>query len=107
MTTRRDRFDDIVLEAAQRAQPWLGTRRADVTFAVEEVPPEDPAEWEPRAATLGRLVGGGRVPRRIVVYRRPVVARAGSEHELAALVRDVVAEQIALLLGVPPDEITL
>lgn len=107
MTTRRDRFDDIVLEAAQRAQPWLGTRHADVTFAVEDVPPEDPAEWEPRAATLGRLVGGGRVPRRIVVYRRPVVARAGSEHELAALVRDVVAEQIALLLGVPPDEITL
>ena len=107
MTTRRDRFDRVVVDAAERTKPWLGTRHADVEFAVEDVPPDDPMAWEPRTATLGRLVGGGRQPRRIVVYRRPIEARVGSDHELSALVRDVVAEQLALLLGVPPDEISL
>ncbi|MFN8046724.1 MAG: metallopeptidase family protein [Dermatophilaceae bacterium] len=107
MQSRRDRFDDLVREVAERARPWLGTRHGDVEFAVEDVPPDDPPAWEPRAATLGRVVGGGRVPRRIVVYRRPVEARAGSEAEVSALVRDVVTEQVALLLGVPPDEIVL
>lgn len=107
MLSRRDRFDEVVIEVAERAQPWLGVRHADVEFAVEEVPPDDPPPWEPRVATLGRIVGGGRRPRRIVVYRQPVQARAGSEAEVAALVRDVVAEQVALLLGVPPDEVRL
>jgi predicted Zn-dependent protease with MMP-like domain len=107
MSTRKERFDDLVLEVAERARPWLGNRHADVEFAVEEVPPDDPPPWEPRAATLGRVVGGGRTPRRIVVYRRPVEARAGTDAEVTALVRDVVGEQVALVLGVPPDEVTL
>ena len=102
MTTRRDRFDDLVLAAAERARPWLGSRHGDISFAVEEVPPDDPAAWEVRATSLGRLVGT-----RIVIYRRPVEARAGSQSKVAALIRDVVAEQVALVLGVPPDEISL
>ena len=106
MTTRRDRFDDLVLAAAERARPWLGSRNGDISFAVEEVPPDDPAAWEIRATSLGRLVGT-RSERRIVIYRRPVEARAGSQSEVAALIRDVVAEQVALVLGVPPDEISL
>jgi predicted Zn-dependent protease with MMP-like domain len=106
MTTRRDRFDDLVLAAAERARLWLGSRHGDISFAVEEVPPDDPAAWEVRATSLGRLVGT-RSERRIVIYRRPVEARAGSQSEVAALIRDVVAEQVALVLGVPPDEISL
>ena len=56
MTTRRDRFDDLVLAAAERARPWLGSRHGDISFAVEEVPPDDPAAWEVRATSLGRTV---------------------------------------------------
>lgn len=107
MVSRRDRFDRVVLEVAELARPWLGTRHADVEFAVEDVPPGDPPAWGPRSPVLGRLAGGGRSPRRIVVHRRPLEARARSEHDLGVLVRDVVAEQVALLLGVPPDEVVL
>ena len=42
---------------------------------------------------------------RVVVYRRPVTSRAADEEELADLVRRVVVEQVALMLGRRPEEI--
>ena len=41
-------------------------------------------------------------PARIVLYRRPLMARADGEEELAELVLDVVVEQFAHWLGVDP-----
>jgi predicted Zn-dependent protease with MMP-like domain len=107
MTTRRERFDALVLEVAERARPWLGTRHQDVDFAVEDVPIDDPLAWEPHLAVLGRVIGAGATGRRIVVHRRPIEARAQSHHDLQELIREVIAEQVALILGVPPDEVTL
>jgi predicted Zn-dependent protease with MMP-like domain len=108
MRTRRDAFDDLVLEVADRARPVLGSRHEDVDFAVEDVPPADPPPWEESVAPLGRLVPArdGRPPV-VVVYRRPVEARAGSTAEVAALVGEVVLEQVAALLGVPPDDLEI
>ncbi|WP_083784529.1 metallopeptidase family protein [Janibacter sp. HTCC2649] len=108
MRTRRETFDDVVIEVAERARAYLGTRYADVEFAVEEVPPTDPAPWEEQAAAVGRLLPvGGTVGHRIVIYRRPVETRARDVGEVAAIVREVVAEQVAALLNVPPSEIEL
>ncbi len=106
METRLERFDDLVLDAADRLRPHLGSRYAALEFAVEDVPPQDPAPWEEQVAALGRLHRGdpGR-PNRVVVYRRPVEARAQDEDDLADLVREVVTEQVAALLGVPPHEL--
>lgn len=106
MSTRREQFDDLVLDAADRLRPHLGTRHAALEFAVEDVPPQDPAPWEDRAAPLGRLIRGtADRPPRVVVYRRPVQARAHDEPDLADIVREVVTEQVAALLGVPPEEL--
>jgi Zincin-like metallopeptidase len=44
-------------------------------------------------------------PPRIVVYRRPLMARADSEEELAELVFDVVVEEFARSLGVDPEDV--
>ena len=44
-------------------------------------------------------------PARIVVYRRPLMARADGEEELAELVLDVVVEQFAHWLGVDPQTV--
>jgi predicted Zn-dependent protease with MMP-like domain len=45
------------------------------------------------------------MPARIVVYRRPVETRALDEGDLADLVRDVLVEQVAQLLGRRPEEV--
>ena len=41
-------------------------------------------------------------PARIVLYRRPLMARAEGEEELGELVLDVVVEEFARLLGLDP-----
>ncbi|MBM6405944.1 metallopeptidase family protein [Phycicoccus sp. CSK15P-2] len=106
MTTRRERFDDLVLDAADRLRPQLGTRYAATEFAVQDVPPTDPAPWDEQMAPLGRLLRA--TPERadrVVVYRRPVEARAADALDLAEIVAEVVTEQVAALLGVPPEEL--
>lgn len=104
MTSRAQAFDDLVLDVAHRYEPVLGRRWTQVEFAVEEVPPSDPASWE-EGVPLARLwPAKGRLPARIVVYRRPILTAArGRSH--AIIVHDVLVEQIALLLGVDPHEI--
>ena len=55
---------------------------------------------------LGRLFAAhGKVPARIVVYRRPVETRANDRRELVGLVNDVVVEQVAAMLEVDPHEL--
>ncbi len=106
MRTRRETFDELVLDAADRLRPTLGARLDDIDIAVEEVPPTDPAPWEERVAALGRAHPRTASRRhRVVIYRRPVEARARDPRELAAIVEDVVVEQLAALLGVPPEEL--
>jgi predicted Zn-dependent protease with MMP-like domain len=44
-------------------------------------------------------------PPRIVVYRRPLMARADGDDDLDELVFEVVVEEFARLLGVDPEEV--
>lgn len=79
-------------------------RIAQVEFAIEDVPLlEDwPHEWVPAARTFAQT---GALPTRVVVYRRPIETRARSRVELRFLVADVVTEQIAELLAIPPEQV--
>ncbi|ANS78425.1 hypothetical protein SGUI_1029 [Serinicoccus hydrothermalis] len=104
MTTRRDRFDELVLDAAEGLEHRLGTPLG-LELAVEEVPPSDPAPWEHDVA-LGRLFPSeAGMPARLVVYRRPVLHRAADEAELGELVTEVVVEQVARMLGRDPEDL--
>jgi len=106
MRSRAEQFDDLVLEAASRLEQRIGKDLGELEFAVEDVPPSDPAPWEAADIALGRLFAAqGRMPARIVIYRRPVETRADDERELAALVNEVVIEQVAAMLGVDPAEL--
>lgn len=70
------------------------------------MPPSDPAPWEERRIVLGRLFpADGGMPARIVVYRRPIEARAGDGRDRADLVREVLEEHVAALLGVAPEDL--
>lgn len=104
MVSRAEAFDDLVVDIAHRYRPVLGRRWSQVEFAVEEVPPSAPAAWEDGVPLARLWPAKGRLPARIVVYRRPILTAArGRDH--AVIVHDVIVEQIALLLGVDPREV--
>ena len=111
--SRSERFDELILEAVARLESRWEAQLSGVEFAVEEIPPPGPPGIGPDAVPLARLDPGlaGRDdgpparPPRIVVYRRPLTARADSEDELSELIFEVVVEEFAQLLGVNPEDV--
>ena len=118
--SRSDRFDDLVLLAVSQLEPRWDAELAEVEFGVEEIPPVIPDSDDPEPIPLARLelrsaqpdiplqgpvpaVPGRRA--QIVLYRRPLMARADGEEELAELVLDVIVEQFARWLGVDPQTV--
>jgi predicted Zn-dependent protease with MMP-like domain len=112
--TRSQQFDDMVLDAVARLEPRWESELAGVEFAVQEVPEADELVDDSVPLPLARTVPGapdsgdpGRpaTPARIVVYRRPLMARSENDGELSDLVFDVVVEEFAGFLGLDPDSI--
>ena len=133
--TRAERFDDLVVQAVARLEPLWEAHLSGVEFAVEEIPPADALATGPRGPMpLSRLEPGsapagppelrdprpdplitreagsdegmpGQDPPRIVVYRRPLIARADGEEDLGELIFDVVVEEFARLLGIDPRDV--
>ena len=109
-TSRTDRFDALVVGAVERLQrrrPEALARLGDLEIVVTDLPAATPGPAAPeRAVPLGEArPASGRRSARLVVHRRPVEARAHGRRELEHLVRDVVTEQLALLLGLPPEDL--
>jgi predicted Zn-dependent protease with MMP-like domain len=108
--TRGERFDDLVLLAVSQLEPRWEAELSAVEFAVEEIPPADADPDEGDLVPLARLehatsTDGHDNPARIVLYRRPLMARADGDEELAELVLDVIVEEFAHLLGVDPQTV--
>jgi predicted Zn-dependent protease with MMP-like domain len=112
--SRAQRFDDLVLQAVSQLEPRWEAELSGVEFAVEEIPAADLPDDEPDPVPLARLDPGSAGaddparparPARIVLYRRPLMARADGEEELGELVLDVVVEEFARLLGVDPETV--
>ncbi|XVQ12260.1 metallopeptidase family protein [Spirillospora sp. CA-255316] len=102
--TRAERFDDLVRDEVRRLGRRWGRELSRVEFAVEEVPPVEP--WFDGPVPLGQTrPGTGGRPVRIVIFRRPVEARAAGERETGRLVRDLLVEEIADLLGLSPESV--
>ncbi|PYC77629.1 hypothetical protein C7C46_18530 [Streptomyces tateyamensis] len=105
--SRSELFEDYVRESVERLERrW--PQLIDVEFEVTEVPDEDPESPLPDGAgvPLGRVVPAAQGHRsRITVYRRPVEIRAKSREDRAALVHEIMIEQVAELLGLSPDAI--
>ncbi|WP_246236419.1 metallopeptidase family protein [Actinomadura chibensis] len=102
--TRAERFDDLVDDEVRRLGRRWGRELAKVRFTVEDVPGVEP--WFDGPVPLGQTVPGeGDRPVRITVFRRPVEARAKGETELARLIRDLLVEEVADLLGLSPESV--
>jgi predicted Zn-dependent protease with MMP-like domain len=111
--SRAQQFDDIVLEAVARLEPRWEAELSGVEFAVQEVPDADTI-GEDEGVPLARIVRGSpdtsdpgnpAIGPRIVLFRRPLLARAEDEDELSELIFDVVVEELAEILGVDPEVI--
>lgn len=112
--SRAQRFDDLVLEAVAQLEPRWEAELSGVEFAVEEIPAADLPDDEPDPVPLARLDPGSpgaddpqhpARPARIVLYRRPLMARADDEDDLGELVLDVIVEEFARLLGLDPQAV--
>jgi predicted Zn-dependent protease with MMP-like domain len=104
--SRSQQFDDLVLEAVARLEPRWETELSDVEFAVQEVPDGDlmpDGGGVPLARVLRGSADTDSPGPRIVLFRRPLLARAEDEDELSELVFDVVVEEFAEILGVDPE----
>ncbi|AOT03820.1 metallopeptidase family protein [Arthrobacter sp. U41] len=105
--TRSDRFDDFVLDSAERLHDIWGKPLDGVRFAVDEIPPGlEQLVADRTAAPMGAYSPAtpdeGPV---ITLYRRVVEQACGSREELQDLVHDVVVEYTAEMLGVPPESL--
>jgi predicted Zn-dependent protease with MMP-like domain len=112
--TRSQQFDDMVLDAVARLEGRWEAELAGVEFAVQEVPEADELTDDSVPLPLARTVPGSpesrdpvrpATPARVIVYRRPLLARAENDGELSDLVFDVVVEEFADFLGVEPESV--
>lgn len=99
-----DRFDDIASAAVARLDKRWARDLAAVQFVVEDVP--DLRAWEHDWVPLGRTEPAeAGLPARVVLHRRPIQTRARGEIATRRLVLSVLVEEVAELLGRPPEEI--
>jgi predicted Zn-dependent protease with MMP-like domain len=112
--TRSQQFDDMVLDAVARLEGRWEAEMTGVEFAVQEVPEADELTDDSVPLPLARTAPGSpesadparpATPARIIVYRRPLLARAENEGELSDLVFDVVVEEFADFLGIEPESV--
>ncbi len=117
--SRSERFDAVVLEALEPIEARWRNELTELDVAVDDVPEvlgsaPDELSWgedvvEDGSVPLARLVPAGVDSRgvptraRIVLYRRPLEARARDGADLSDLVHDLLIEQVASYLGLDPD----
>ncbi|MEV6169591.1 metallopeptidase family protein [Streptomyces sp. NPDC051954] len=105
--SRAEAFADLVQDSVERLERrW--PQLADIDFLVLEVPRLDGSgqAWNDESVPLGGTIPAGEGRRgRVVVYRRPVEIRTKTRDERAALVHEVVVEQVAELLGLTPETV--
>lgn len=119
--SRAERFDALVLEALEPIERRWNAELTQLDVAVDDVPEIAPTDSDDPAWT-GELVDDNSIPlarlapagvdrrglptrARIVLYRRPLEARARDGGDLADLVHEVLVEQIATYLGLDPEVI--
>jgi predicted Zn-dependent protease with MMP-like domain len=119
--SRAQRFDALVLEALEPIEQRWHTELTQLDVAVDEVPEVNTTSpekvvWDDDVVVdanvpLARLVPAGVDRRglptraRIVLYRRPLEARARDGADMTDLLHEVLIEQVAAYLGLDPDVI--
>ena len=111
--TAAQRFDETLMDVLDHLEAHGMTELDDVDFLVEDVPPLPAApafdtdvlddDAVPLARSIPADASGGKAI--IVMYRRPLEARALDDEDLEDLLHDAVIDRLAHLLGRDPDEL--
>ncbi|MCC3282324.1 MULTISPECIES: metallopeptidase family protein [Arthrobacter] len=105
--TRAERFDEWVMESAQRLERLWGEDIQSYQFVVQEIP-EGLEELLRRGGSIplaAAAPGNGPKPPVITIYRRPVESTARGLVPVSELIHDVVVEQLASLMNMDPETI--
>lgn len=103
--TAGERFDAIALGVMQEIWERFPDQLSRVELGVEEVPLLPPG-WDGDTVPLASFVPAtGTTPARLVLLRRPIEHRAQDRAELESLLLTVMVEQVAEVLGLPPEEV--
>ncbi|MET4002936.1 putative Zn-dependent protease with MMP-like domain [Arthrobacter sp. UYCu511] len=111
--TRAEKFDDLVVDSAERLRTLWPAALATAEYLVEEVPDQLEALLASGAqAPLGKYLAAlpaadGRQgePPAIIIYRHPVEALCDTAGQVRELVHEVLVEQVAGLLNIDPDAV--
>lgn len=105
MRSRRDRFDDIVRDAAEDLDRRLEARGLVVEYAAMDIPVDFGPDWSPEVPLARTIAATKTTPPRVVAFRRPIESRAAGPASLVTLVRTVLASEVSALFGIPPEEL--
>lgn len=104
--SRSQVFDDFLVEISDALSLRWGAEVAGIEFLVDDVPGPEILARAPRPLPLAQLYPArGATPTRIVVFRRPIEESSVSQADMAALINDVVVEQVAKVLGMAPEQV--
>lgn len=111
--TRGEKFDDLVVDSAERLRELWPAALADVSYLVEEVPQHlEALIASGEQAPLGKYAPAVPAtddrpasPAVIAIYRHPVEALCDTAGQVRELVHEVVIEQAAGLLNIDPDAV--
>lgn len=105
--TRAEKFDELVMDSAERLGDLWGKAMEDVQFVVEDIPgslEELVAKGErPPLGSHRTASPGGHAT--ITVYRRPIEQLADSADELRDIVHEIIIEEAADILHVAPEAV--
>jgi hypothetical protein len=82
----------------------LGGDLDHVEFGTEDVPPVSD-DWTDPVPLGSHLPASSSAPARVVLFRRPIEARAKSRPERVRLVHAQLVAQVSALLGRDPDDV--
>ncbi|BAQ31496.1 metallopeptidase family protein [Bifidobacterium scardovii] len=104
--TRSGMFDDMMAAQIRRLDAAWPELVRPLQFAVEDVPPSQPAPWEAKPNFNSQYFPASHgIPARIVLYRMPLQSLARDRADLQLLIRDEIVARIADLYGRHPEEI--
>jgi len=97
------RFERLAREALATLPEELLEHLADAEVRIADLPPPPPAGAADEVALAAFEPPAAGRPGRVVVYRRPLEARALDRADLAELLRSAVGHEVADALGIEVD----